>query len=247
MNRHLRSTTLSLLALVAVLVSAVSLAQPVPPGLQPGDTYHLVFATSTVHGITTLEFVPPPSFPAFGGVDAADWVVTNAAASGGLLGGWNGLDLVYTSVLSNSTTNAIDRLGINGPLYNTAGQLLATGESDFFDGSLFNPVGFDEFGNPVTGAVWTGTDEAGNMLSNTCGDNWNTSGDVGATGLAESSGAPMSGGGNVACSQTARLYGVSPELTVPVPEPTSVVLLGLAVLGCAVRRGYGRVCIDCKM
>ena len=203
--------------LLALAASPAAAQSYVPDSLGAGDAYHLVFATRIETGIDQLTFIPPINFPAFGGLDAADWIVTNAAVSAGLFSGWNGLEPVYTALLSSSTTNAVDRLAINAPIYNTAGELLATGESDFFDGALQHPVGFDEFGELVTGEVWTGTNNVGSMTSNTCGDWVNNSGGVlGTIGLAESSATPFSGGGVRPCNLSARLYGVSPLSIVPI-------------------------------
>ncbi|MEN0109348.1 MAG: hypothetical protein AAF805_01370 [Planctomycetota bacterium] len=210
-------------ATLAAAAHGAALAQPpVPPGLVAGDKYHLVFATDFVHGISTNTFVPALDFPAFGGLDAADWIVTQAAWRGGWVNSPNqgfNFDQQYTAVLSSSTTNAIDRLAITAALYNPAGERLAADEADFFDGSLENPVGFDQFGNPVTGVVWTGTNNVGlRTNNNVCGANWNnnSSGLGGTIGFVQNTGSPFSGAGTQACNQAARLYGVSPELTVPV-------------------------------
>jgi len=144
-----------------------------PAGLGPGDQYHILFATSTVAYVTNDTSVPPPTPAEFGGIDAADWIVTYRAAFAGLVPGWNGLDLVYRSILSIDGDNAVDRLSIVGPVYNTNGDLLANDAADLWDGSLVNPVGYNEKGELIASntQVWTGTGMFGTWASGeSCGD-----------------------------------------------------------------------------
>ena len=51
---------------------------------------------------------------------------------------------------STLTTNAIDNAPTYAtvPIYNTAGQLVASGSSQLWLSVFANPIGFDEFGNP---------------------------------------------------------------------------------------------------
>jgi len=205
-----------------------------PPGLQAGDTYQLIFATSFQ---TTVDSDPlvPPVFPRFGGLDAGDWIVTFAAASSGLPGlpnPWNGEDLVYQAVLSINGSDARDRLAISGPVYNTHGELIALDAGDLWDGSIANPVGFDETGNGITGSpnVWTGSSPVGRPFES-CGawDNAtsNVSGTLGDVSVATSQ---WISGFSQSCDRTARLYGVSPPITA-VPEPSTITLAVLFGLG----------------
>jgi hypothetical protein len=88
-------------------VSAAYAQPPVPPGLQPGDHYHLIFATSFPTDIDTDTSVPPAT-PFFGGLAAADYTVTYAAWSGGMLPEWNFADITWHAVLSTNGHNAKD-------------------------------------------------------------------------------------------------------------------------------------------
>jgi hypothetical protein len=210
---------------VVLLLTASARAAPVvvPPGLQPGDTYHLIFATSTQVG---TGFGTAGSTGSFGSVAAADWITNELAFTSGLLPGWNSSDLIYKALLSSDDEAAIDHIGISAPVYNTAGELVATGSADMWDGSLQNPVGYNEFGNPITDnpEVWTGTLPGGQKTSKTC-INWtdpNTT-TFGHIGVANASTASWVADNQIECSDANRLYGVSPVLTV-VPEPSSVVL-----------------------
>ena len=49
----------------------------------------------------------------------------------------------------------------NIPLYNLQGQRIATTYTDLWDGSIQNAIRYDEFGNSVSGPVWTGTSNNG--------------------------------------------------------------------------------------
>lgn len=186
-----------------------------PTGLGPGDTYHIIFATSFAVGLTTDTTVPP-ILPAIGGPLAADWAVNSAAFDAGLLPQWNAQDLVWKALLSTATTNTRDYLNISGPVYNRGGQRIADDSADLWDGNLDAPVSFDASGAPLPDGwrVWTGTNAAGTLASERCG-NWAnpaaTSGRVGDIGRTNA--------GWVAaalreCNSVAGLYGVSPLLTV---------------------------------
>ena len=146
----------------------------VPPGLKPGDTYQVCFVTSTAKATTTSQ-VPSPTN--FGNLYAADWIVTYTAYEAWALQVWDGRTPLVHAVLSDPTANAKDRISITEPLYNTHGDLIATDQADLWDGSIQNPVEYDEHGNPVTGStlVWTGTMSNGDVYyGQTCGD-WNIS------------------------------------------------------------------------
>jgi hypothetical protein len=78
--------------IACILASIARAAPPVPPGLQPGDHYQLIFATSFVTAIDTDTSVPPAT-PYFGGLAAADYTVTYAAWQASML-----LPIVSTQV-----------------------------------------------------------------------------------------------------------------------------------------------------
>lgn len=121
--------------LIAMFVCCMALpcwAAPVPVGLQPGDQYHIIFATSFVTVISSDTTVPP-ALPAFGGLAAADYTVTFAAAQAGLVPGWNDLDITYKALLSTNGNDARDRITITGPVYNTNGFLIANSAADLWE------------------------------------------------------------------------------------------------------------------
>ncbi|MEM9410212.1 MAG: hypothetical protein AAGA30_03810 [Planctomycetota bacterium] len=213
-----------ILALIVILLfqlSASLYGQYGPDGqVPPGGRYHLCFATSFHTGLTSDTSVPP-SIPNFGGIEAASWITNLAAAQSGLLPDWDGLTITWRAVLSDSTANAIDHTNIVGPVYNVVGQRLANDAVDFFDGQLFHPIGFDEFGNPIDPQqddFWSGSIVGGVANFNTCG-NW----DLQSTTLNTSSGSATSlnwifGGQTLQCdNNSARLLAMSPAIEVPGP------------------------------
>ena len=219
----------------------------IPSGLNPGDKYHVMFATSFQTNIDSSTIVPA-SFPFFGGLDAADWTVTYAAFLGGLLEDeWSGFDTVYQAVLSINGENARDRINVEGQIFNTNGDLIALDGTDLWDGSIQNPVGFDEMATAITGDtdVWTGSNYIGAWKVNESCGCWDipSSFEGGRFGNATITDSQWASDGTQTCNLSARLYGISPALTVPgepeppgpsgpiVPEPSTFVLGGIALVG----------------
>ena len=201
-------------------------------------TFHKMFATSSLTGIITDPVSPPPFPTSFGSLEAADWVCTFAAFNGGLVEGWDGLDLVYKAVLSSDTVHAADRTGVTGPVYNTNGDLLASDAADLWDGSLATPVGFDEFGNAIVGTGNTFSGSSVNGLSDTgatC-DSWtDTWGPVKIGHAQDFSGAWVSMTVTT-CENPARLYCISPPIVVPEPGSCVLAAAGLLCLAICHRR-----------
>ncbi len=144
----------TMIALVTVLsLSLAASAAPVvvPPGLQPGDEYRIVFATS---GQTGGDWGFTAHYDQF--VAAA----ANAAPELAALG------TTWTAIVSVTAgpTDAWDHTGTNPtvstgvPFYNTQGMLVATSNADLWDGTLVNPIEFDEQGTSYPANIWTGTD-----------------------------------------------------------------------------------------
>lgn len=127
---------------------------------------HVLFITDGVYGINAAAN-PAPIGNAFGGLLAADLLVTQAAASAGLVPGWNGQDRVFKALLSSDSVNARDRVAIQAPVYNTVGQLLATDHADLWDGTLSAGVNYSESRQslPPVSLFWTGSNAFGNALA----------------------------------------------------------------------------------
>jgi hypothetical protein len=156
-SSRLRSVTLATVACPVLWAATAGAAVPVPSGLQPGD-HQLIFATSDKLGI---DISPGGEPTTFSGLTSADLAVTWFAWQANLLPSWNFVDPLFHAVLSTNGHNAKDRVNITGPIYNFHGDVIVTDANDLWDGSIANPVRFDEYGSPQGSAVWTGTNASG--------------------------------------------------------------------------------------
>lgn len=209
-------------------------------GLAPGAQYRLVFVTSTAIPLGAA------SSTNIGDYDTIVQNYANAAGYG---------SVTWKVIGSTAAVDAIDHTGTN-PATNGAGvpiylfdgiTLFAANNTDLWNGSalvstgLYQGIRFDENGNATTlSRAWTGTLGLGGTEVQPTGTNF---GALGATDGTVTVGATAPANnfnwGNVfqenPATFSAGLYGISEILTVPVPEPGSLTLLGLAGL-CALRR-----------
>ncbi len=184
---------------------------------EPAEPYHLIFVTSEVFEISGDGSFPPAA-GTISGLAGADWQVNAAAHAAGLLPNWNGIDIIYKALLSDSGSSARDRLAISSQIFNTAGELVASDSADLWDGSIENPIAFDEFGLAVTSnVVWTGSVPSGDFTSEAC-DDWADDGSSGGTGDASMTNALWIEAGGIDCTEPARLYAISPAI---IPAATS--------------------------
>ena len=115
-----------------------------PSGLAAGLQYELAFTTSEE---TSAFSVSESYYNSF---------VQAAAAENPLLPSttWNAITSAADGIaLTNAPTNGL-------PIYNTLGQLVATG-TGLWSGALVNPIDGDQYGNPIEADVWTGSTSAG--------------------------------------------------------------------------------------
>jgi hypothetical protein len=209
-----------ILWLAAILTGCFSNASasaapfPAPSGLHQGDVYYRIFATSLTD--TAYSMASPFSGLAFGGNDAADHWVTDAAINAGLITNAH-------AVVNVVTASNLDRLNIASPIYNTNNQLVASSGAALANGTLAHAVGYDEFGHslPTGSVVWTGTSSGTRAFG----------GDPFSTGKSWDSGYLNSWNGHE------HFYGICGPFRV-VPEPASLVLavVALAVFMLLVRR-----------
>ena len=120
-----------------------------PADVNSGDSYQIAFVTSTTITATS------PDLRIY-----IDHV--NAAADldpEGIFG-----ELTFRPIISTPKSDARDIAYVFGPVYNTAGQRLATDYAQFWDGQLENPI------RTITGHiaapfVWTGTRNNGTKFA----------------------------------------------------------------------------------
>jgi hypothetical protein len=117
--------------------------------LEEGAMYRVLFVTS---GLTTAISTD---------IDDYNTFVSNATVSGSVTGS---LELTWKALASTESKNAQDNTGISDgynsliTMFNTRGQIVVSPGSDLWNGSLVNPISYDEYGRFATGSVWTGTE-----------------------------------------------------------------------------------------
>jgi hypothetical protein len=151
------------LFLLLLLVCATFVTPPLPalsgpitvaPGVAAGDQYRLAFVTSTNTDATTSSI-------------AYYNVFVNIAAN--LEPALSSLGTTWTAIASTAMVAARDNTNTNPvtvglPIYNLAGQLIATSNADLWEGNLSASISYDEHGAPPLPGyteVWTGTGSTG--------------------------------------------------------------------------------------
>lgn len=196
-----------------------------PSGLNPGDTYFVMFVAST----TEQRFCDTQNT-----ADINNHGI-NAAAAGSVTSGvtgWQSLYIHESSAALGTITDTVAASGsafnnvTNRPIYNTMLQLVANDRTDLFDGSasgagtaLINQPSFDQDGNNYTGLAFTGFDELGNrQVGFTLG--------YGGTGclVGDPDSATTADWVSFANSNGSRsIYVLSPLLTIPAATPAAPV------------------------
>jgi len=189
----------------------------VPAGLHSGDHYRLAFVTGTDTPATSSDIAYYNTF------------VTSAADSVSQLAA---LGTTWSAIASTATVAARDNTNTNpasagAPIYNMAGQLLATSNADLWDGSLSALLTYNETGAvaaPGFTEAWTGTGSAGMPTGSsdplgTAAPVWGDSQSAMIWVYAQQ--------GEYLAPAHHTLYGISGMLTVS-PEPSSLVLASLA-------------------
>ena len=235
-NSRLCSIAVLLVGLLATTTPVQALTIPIEEGLAaayPGehpDFYNIVFVTG---GTRAPIFTSNPGDNA---IERAAWQVTYDAYLAGFVPGWDGVEIIWRPFMSMTGIAAVDHIDIAGPMFNTQGELVVTDSDTFFFGgadNLTNPIKYGpQGGEMLNGAtVMSGTGN-GVATHDDCGD-WENS-----TGLYSSSsytGTTLDANSGGACGQSGNIIAISPPIPWPqsqvaVPEPSTVVLSGIALL-----------------
>ena len=148
-------------AMVVVVVATASARADVfvPPGLNPGDMYHLVFVTVSVEDPTSSDIAV-----------YNDFVQAEAAKYPSLTG--TDLGVTYRAIASTSSVDARDNALVSAPVYRLDGELVASGFDDMWDGSIQARISLgasrtfcsfegDPNGGCTSDYVWTGSSPDG--------------------------------------------------------------------------------------
>ncbi|TRU33398.1 MAG: PEP-CTERM sorting domain-containing protein [Microcystis aeruginosa Ma_MB_F_20061100_S20] len=208
----------------------------VPPGLNPGQQFRLVFVTDGTRNATSTNI---NDYNAFVTNEALGSISLPTALSTALTtAGFNPGTITWNAIASTATVAARDNTGTNPssgtgvPIYLIDGNRVANNNADLWDGSIqtqINRTASDQGG--ISSNVWTGSNTDGSIGTN-LGGGFTGSGQTGNSAANDSTWI-FSGFAGLG-PDSLRLYGISSVLTVPtpavtVPEPSS--LLGLITLG----------------
>lgn len=203
----------------------------VPPDLNPGDQYRLVYVTNATLPATNSNASFYNSF-----VQAH---ITNLGEGNALYDlntEWKALVSTTSGDVARVNTGTDPTAEAGVPVYNLAGQRIADNNADLWDGAIANPVMYTETGG--TGAVvWTGSTWTGVAGTWPLGGNtWEQAQNADATSQASN----WIRGSSSQAQYSNQIYGMSGVLTVPggVSAPAlsiwgiGTLVLSLAALAC---------------
>lgn len=133
---------------------------------------------TTIAGVAGTLNAPSPTHRIFttaskwngnlGGQSGADAKCQAAATAAGLSGTWK-------AILSTSGQTATAKLTFTKSIANMQGEVVATNETDLFDGTLTYHVGYTETGALTSNSVWTGSLNDGTGDATTKCTDWTSS------------------------------------------------------------------------
>lgn len=195
-------------------------AAVIPPNLPPGSQYQLLFVTADGRTATSTDLADYDLF-----------VSQEAALSPSLpLATWH-------AIVSSTTVNALDHAVTYAsiPLYNTHGELVANGTSDFWYPEHLAAINYDQYGILEPNATpWTGTNPNG-TANNPVGNITQNVRYGWASAIQSADWIASNSAGNH--ENWASFYALSTPITVHIaPEPGTLVLLLTALLGFGAHR-----------
>ncbi len=174
----------------------------IPDGIAPGDSFRLLFVTSTTRDASSTD------------ISDYNAHVQAAAGNNSSLADFNGQfrALISTSAVDAKTNTATTGTGVS--VHWLGGEKVADDYADLYDGSWDSVSGKTESGAGYTGLVWTGGNKAGQKSGQRhAGASEVRLGDLSDVTL------PLSSPNAGASSETHPLYALSPVITVAEPEP----------------------------
>ncbi|NCS23878.1 MAG: PEP-CTERM sorting domain-containing protein [Microcystis aeruginosa BS13-02] len=167
------SNVLGLISGVTPLVTLATLGisgkaqafQLIPPGLNPGDKYRLVFVTDGTRNATSMNIA---DYNTFVNDEAHNSTTLNTAFTSA---GINPTSIIWKVIGSTSPGTSFDAISnthtdisdVSVPFYTLDGRLVATGNHDLWDGSISHSINVSPTGSQINSWVWTGTFYGGNV------------------------------------------------------------------------------------
>jgi hypothetical protein len=203
------------------------------PGASHPDFFHVTFV---------FQSGSAPLFDSNIGdnaIERAAWQATYEAyiVDPDYVPGWDGIFTTWRPFMSMTGINAKDHIDIQGPIFNTNGDLVSPDKNTFFHGganSLVNPIGYDSLGGlmPAGFPVFSGTSN-GSRTGFDCSD-WEV--DAGTYGSVSYTTTTLYDNSAGSCGSGGAIIGISPPIAWPVPEPSTLLLAALSLLGLGYRR-----------
>jgi hypothetical protein len=209
-----------------------------PAGLNPGDTFRIVFVTD---GTTT-----PTSDNI---VDYNTFVTNDATTESGGGVHYGSTALTWSAIASTSTISAYTNTnsGTGASVWLANGPEVAATDTSagLWSGTLMNPLDYDLTGNQLSVLVWTGSFANGTPVA---GAELGTA--APEAGYSLNTGLPWMQDANPNPNlifPRPNLYGISQELVVPqtasVPEPSTLVVAAFGAV-CGLAYGWARHRLD---
>jgi hypothetical protein len=222
MSRFMKSAVAAVAALVAVQTASAAIIT-VPEGLGVGDSYRLIFVTSTTTTATESSAAYYNNF-----VNSLAQSVPELAALGTT---WTVAgNLVGINTWQNTGTTGDDAI----PIYRLNGSVFAANYTAL-KGAPTVPVSYNELGVATVARVWTGMSEAMSVpgMSSPIGNG-------GSVEAGSSDNAWYTWGFHGMDPNTEnRLYAMSGVITV-IPEPATFGMLGAAAIAMLLRRRFAK-------